>query len=457
MTISEKLLKINDIKGDIRDALNQKGIQVDESAPFDSYPRKVATIPQSVINMLPAPEGMYSISTGTNDESKGTVEGTCVVSENAIVTVKATPADAGYALEGWYEDDEFVSGERKYRFVVDRDRQLLAKFGDAYIAGRDWFTSTVSGVSLLSAYTYCAVYGNGIFLSPAPYTGGANNFTRISDDGITWTGTVFDGSSGERGPYHFAAFDGQDFIVVSDSGQVSRANLPEHYYRSIAKLNVAAIVGFYYISETGIYMVVDQRKILISTDRTAWVEVNLNGMSSLSSNVKLINCVYYNGRYLAVTNVGTLFESEDALSWDIKDSTGLDTVSPSSSSAYYKCMGDANGVLVLFRVASPYSYIYRSVDFGDTWEKKVMTFRVYDPIRIQSDGNDCFVIVYSTNSSSGIIGALFSVDGGITWDTANIGDGDYADNIVYGNGTFVTVGSQPSAWRYSRSRGPVFP
>lgn len=44
MTIAEKLQKISDIKADIKTAINDKGVEVTDSTPFEEYPNKIAQI-----------------------------------------------------------------------------------------------------------------------------------------------------------------------------------------------------------------------------------------------------------------------------------------------------------------------------------------------------------------------------------------------------------------------------
>lgn len=49
MTISEKLAQVNEIKGQIRDAVNEKGGEIPSSAPFADFPAGILGIPQEVL------------------------------------------------------------------------------------------------------------------------------------------------------------------------------------------------------------------------------------------------------------------------------------------------------------------------------------------------------------------------------------------------------------------------
>lgn len=69
----------------------------------------------------------YTVSVTASPENGGTVEGGGSFEEGQSCTVSATPAD-GYSFSGWKEDDDLVSSEASYTFVVNGNRSLVANF-----------------------------------------------------------------------------------------------------------------------------------------------------------------------------------------------------------------------------------------------------------------------------------------------------------------------------------------
>lgn len=458
MTISEKLQKINEVKGDIREAVNAKGVELSEEAPFAQYPAVISKIPQSVINMIEAPEGMWSIAVGVNNASMGSAEGVAVVSDGAMVVVKATPADAGYALEGWYEEidgeEALQSADLEYKFQVDRDRMLLAKFGDAYLNGRDWFTSTVSGAltSSTSSTLYGdPAYGDGIFFVPSPSSGSSNGWVK-SHDGVTWEAfsvSVNGGSvSTYRGGYSFVAFDGTDFICVSSGGRIASYNAQEDLVTGLVNNTSETIRDFIYVKETGLYLLSANTHIYTATSPEAWTTANI--LDNVIGNIMSI--AYGNGVYLMVTSRGYLYSSSDGLEWHRQIGTGLVIT---SSSVYKKIAYGDGAFVILGETSTGYKNVFRSVDNGDTWVDVSYRASIYNSRLVY--GNGVFVITYAISSSGTNFNVAFSVDAGLTWTEHSSALGGSHYGLGYGNGTFVTSGNGQAQWYYSRSRGPALP
>lgn len=57
MTIAEKLAKVNEVKGQIRDAVNQMGGDISSSMPFEGFPGAILGIPQNVTQDGGVPPG----------------------------------------------------------------------------------------------------------------------------------------------------------------------------------------------------------------------------------------------------------------------------------------------------------------------------------------------------------------------------------------------------------------
>ena len=69
----------------------------------------------------------YLVTVTSSDPEHGMVSGTGVHYYGEYAEITATPAD-GYKFVGWYENDSQVSKDATYRFRVENDRELLAKF-----------------------------------------------------------------------------------------------------------------------------------------------------------------------------------------------------------------------------------------------------------------------------------------------------------------------------------------
>lgn len=451
MTVSEKLQKVREIKEEIRTAVNEKGAGLSEEQAFDEYPQAVGNIPQSVINMLPAPEGMYSISLGTNDETKGSVSGVCAATEGTIVTVKATPADAGYALEGWYEEvdgeEEFQSGEREYRFDVDRDRMLLAKFTDAYMAGRDWFQALLSETDTVSAV--CTLYGNGIFLSPTTLISSGKKWLRMSTDGINWhmateiTSKIASISvgflSGAYGNGVFVFMQENHYVIAYDS-------IADTLTRSFSGIT-ADIYKMSYLNG-GFYGIISatSKAIYRATDPFSWTSITIS-----STGAYHIGMAYGNGVYVVMDRSGLTWVSEDGEVWEPGNTKAI--ISGAVSTRYLKDLAYGNGVFIAYGICSTSCEIYISED-GITWHSP-------DDTSIRT-GSSASQIVYGDGVFVvfGGDGFAYSTNNGATWTFSKYLNNDFLSAVAYGKGTFVGFYNQSSAKPivyYSRSRGPALP
>lgn len=69
----------------------------------------------------------YTIAASSEDDTKGTVSGAGSYAEGATCTLVASPK-SGFVLNGWYENEQFVSSSSSYAFTVNGNRTLVAKF-----------------------------------------------------------------------------------------------------------------------------------------------------------------------------------------------------------------------------------------------------------------------------------------------------------------------------------------
>lgn len=445
MTISEKLQQVSDIKDQIRESVNQKGGQLSSSAPFSDYPAAIQNLSGGSI-----PEGLFEITVESDDIEKGTVSGGGAVSEGMMVTVKATPADAGYGLEGWYEiidgEEVFQSAEREYRFEATQSRNLIAKFGDAFLLGANWFSLDVPGISN-SASSWCGTYGGGLFL--LVYGDTASNIFRIlvSDDLFNWnvaTASI---------PYRIAwdnviYFDEHFFLYSSIAGRQAKLEL----IRSSEGIE-ANWMG-YTERETYPNMVYGN-DIFFSISSTGSVVISNNGWDwaaapGLSGGGNYICALYAGNRFVVGTTGGYVVENDDPVNSQWITHSQIPHTSASSRPLKALCYGDG-----VFIAVVQGTYVLRSTDL-ENWEEVsfasgAFTVGSADSV-IAIYANGVFLI---QNGSNGV----YSRSAGLVWHKISYsGYSDWATkNFVYGNGAFIAMRGTSTVIQYSRSRGPALP
>lgn len=70
---------------------------------------------------------MYKIYLTVDPPDAGTVTGGGYASDGMTVTVEATPSGTN-KFKGWEESKSSITDEKKYTFVIDKDRNLVAIF-----------------------------------------------------------------------------------------------------------------------------------------------------------------------------------------------------------------------------------------------------------------------------------------------------------------------------------------
>lgn len=104
------------------DALKNGGLDLEN-------PRFLNNAGNTSANFSPAPEGeTVQVTVSSSDSNKGTASGGGNFRIGAQATVTATPV-GGYAFQGWYEGNRFVSNNNPYTFTVERAIDLQAQFG----------------------------------------------------------------------------------------------------------------------------------------------------------------------------------------------------------------------------------------------------------------------------------------------------------------------------------------
>ncbi|MDU0203119.1 cadherin-like beta sandwich domain-containing protein [Paenibacillus sp. MAH-36] len=132
-----------------------------------------------------------------------------------------------------------------------------------------------------------------------------------------------------------------------------------------------------------------------STDGINWSKVNLNLVPAMAS------IIYFNGKYVAVGNSGTVVTSSDGTTW---------TVNPTAISDYkLTSVAYGNGVLI---AVDEIGTIYKSTNNGVTW---------LPPVREDTDNYNALQFVSYTNGKFYAVGDydtyLESTDNGDSWHT----------------------------------------
>lgn len=198
MTIAEKLQQVNEIKGQIRDAVNQMGGNLSSSAPFSEYPDAVLSIPQEIV------QG----GTGWNDD--------WVI---WIPQMTSNTSPEPYVVSG--DIEYYSSGSPWYPFNTNSNSIDLQRYSSSELSQHVYIQFDFGEET--------TVYGIALFSNDYDYT--INGF-RVSgsNDGENWIviqdvasrhirDTYFEGIFSNPATYRYYKFT--DFILGSSYGRVT--------------------------------------------------------------------------------------------------------------------------------------------------------------------------------------------------------------------------------------------
>lgn len=428
MTVSEKLEQINTIKGQIRDAVNQKGGNLSSVDPFSAYPAAVKAISGGVV-----PEGARLIQVTSENSEMGQVFGGGAASDGMLVTAHAIP-NSIYAMVGWYENDEFQSGDYDYIFQVERDRNLVAKWDNRFVAGKDWFESEKVGI-----YYNCRgiAYGNGMFV------GGIYDTKRIIyslDGGYTWTSDVALPTNRYWG--NIAYGDGK-FVLLGGTAKYGAYSENGLTWREIMFPMSATWSRIVY--GNGIFVAVgvssSDSYIISSTDGINWSIAYASEATSITA------LSYGNGMFIAALNNSKIgYYSIDGITWYVHSNLPY--------SYNWSCSVYAFGRFLLFGDESlKAAYSEDGIHWNPmntpatnvSWKRAICN-------------NNILIAIPSAGASTEVGRNLYYSTDGSTWRTLfTLANSDFGD-ITYGDGVFVLtlISGQSSETRYlySRALGP---
>lgn len=83
--------------------------------------------PTSVLNDDEVASAYYTVTVVSEDTTKGLAIGNETYLYGSYTIAEAVPL-GGYLFDGWYEENELISKDSSYRFLVDKDIALIARF-----------------------------------------------------------------------------------------------------------------------------------------------------------------------------------------------------------------------------------------------------------------------------------------------------------------------------------------
>lgn len=199
MSVQETKLKA------IADAIREKE---GTTAPIraNDFPSRILALETGGV-----PEGVYTITLSSSDESLGTVSGGGVASEGMTVVAKAAPV-GGSKFKTWQESGEDVSSSAEYAFEVMRDRVLEALFEEFSL---EWTPSTLPISTSLVKWP-SVTYGNGKFVAVA---GSRYDKAAYSTDGINWSTSTLPSSAS----WYSVTYGNGKFVAVASSNKAAYA------------------------------------------------------------------------------------------------------------------------------------------------------------------------------------------------------------------------------------------
>lgn len=304
---------VSDGKELLASAITDKGVSTNKDDSFKTMSDNISKIQGSSGS---TPDGLYNISVHIDPSDGGNVVGGGSASEGFLSTVRAIK-NPGWEFHSWKENDEIVSRESNYTFVVENDRSLHATFLNSpeYVAGAFWrLAKTVEKA------TSCVAYGNGVFVvlcsdsrnvyysyngkdwttktsalpsgdgwSGVAYGNGVfsaisknGGLAAYSSDGITWTKS----SMPSVVEWSAITFGAGKFVAVSTGSTVFAYSTDGKAWNGTSTNSAYTWETVTYGPEDGGYFLAGRsgsRFVTWSRDGISWTQVSLTNLNSLSS------------------------------------------------------------------------------------------------------------------------------------------------------------------------------
>jgi hypothetical protein len=313
------------------------------------------------------------------------------------------------------------------------------------VAAAPSFSKVTSSASIFNYGIYSAAYGNSRFVAG----GNAGRFA-YSSDGTTWTDSTGRMDSGGVNSITY----GTRFVAVSSSGKIAYSsdgiswnNVAGTTFGTESIYGVAYGDGKYVAVGGGGYdgivdgeFVYKDGKIAYSSNGSSWTAVTDSAFGTST----IYDIAYASGKFVAVGSGGKIAYSTDGATWTAVSDSKFGT-----NAVYGIAYGGPAGKEKFIAVGK--DYIAYSTD-GITWNRASIwdvysASGLFDGLNKITWGGNKFIAV----ASKGVM--LYSLDG-ITWARIdggtgagktqfdNIGYLSAIEDIVYGGGKFLAVGSK---------------
>lgn len=410
MSVQETKLKA------IADAIREKD---GTTAPISAadFPARIRAL-----NTGGAPEGTYTITLSSNDETIGEVLGNGIASGGMTVKVKALPKGAGKFVH-WEEEGKTVSKTAEYAFQVEKNRALDAIFSTFVLK---WSSSAIS--KKLSGNLVHIAYGGNKFVAIS-----ANPSSNVfySSDGVNWSAPATIPNTSGKALWGAIAYGGGKFVVVSGYRSGSSSNNESAYSTdgiNWTKTTLPSSIDWKDIAySNGKFVAIANQQAAYSSDGITW--------SSTSLTISYAAAITYgNGKFVVTTYAGgKAAYSTDGITWK---STNL----PKTGSWYSVTYGNGK-FLTVNRGSTDLAY---SND-GVTWELTSLPIKGGRAIAF---GDGVFVILPHGAETKE---SVYSSDEA-NWAGADLPALKTWGAIAYGNGRFVALSSDSDISAYALTK-----
>lgn len=359
------------------------------------------------------PDNIFEIKLSAYPQDGGTIAGDGYVTGGTECKVVAsTDSSNEYVFVGWEEDGKIVDYNSEYKFAVNENRSLTAKFikSPKYIAGIHWHEVELpTGVNPMGI-----AYGDGKFVIVGGYGKGLYSY-----DGIHWIETSLPvGYVGNS--WHAVAYGNSKFVAIQNGNSNSIIYSNDGIDWELVTLPV--ITYMYDVSYgNGVFVVDANGYIFYSYDGIVWQSL----LYATPNHVRFLNDRFYTigGK---IANLGV-------------SKNGIDFETLPTPSSSYNWTDIAYGKDKYILISTHYFYY---MDFVQ-WKLVPITPSSYPNYlwkRIIYN-NDKFVVIPSSDSTASS-SCAYSYDG-FQWYATNLPQSATWRDIVFADGKFIAIASSP--------------
>lgn len=399
--------------------------------PAETFPDRIKAIEVSTGT---CPEDIFHIDLKSDPPDGGIVSGGGYASEGMECHAKAEAVD-NHVFSGWKENNQIITFDDIYSFIVHKDRELAAVFTSTkYSAGIDWFIKKLfdSDLSTKSYFKHIAGSDGRFVILAERYDTSMTPYrilTNINNED-NWNVITFNSSSlsvhnvfCNNNDFYFAVYDTHNYYL---------------YHRKFSDNAWSESFGMSYLCRAMAFS--DTLWIAVgfsdnSTNKLNYGDVNGRiGTVTLPEDHYWVGAYYVHDKFVIIAGsfeYATVYYSYDCKQW-FKASL------PAKLSVVGTTYG--NGILIISGANS----ILRSFD-GINWEViNIVLPESVKALGLITFGNNKFVSMVTINSKKQ---AIYSYDC-ITWYLANMHDTPkYSyDDMAYNGKKFICIAAYDKTW-----------